>query len=173
MDQYNEILGIHHNVSAEELKVCYRKRAKILHPDRNPGPGSHEQFVLLHEAYEFYKDLLLSESGGDPTRSFNTKKYPSHYYNDKWNAQKRQEARKRAAEKAKMKYRDFERKGYYKILNKMNVALDVARIIFALFLFTVLPYFTYVQEGILGLVSVLVIQGITYPLWSRAFKRFL
>ena len=58
IERYNEILGIDKRIDLEELKRIYRIKAKQLHPDRNTTPDSHDQFVLLHEAYEFYNKLL-------------------------------------------------------------------------------------------------------------------
>ena len=173
IDRYNAVLGIKGGVTSEELKALYRDRAKRLHPDRNPHPTSHEQFVLLHEAYEFYKELLEAETDNDSAKVFNSKKYPNHYYTEKWNVERRQEARRKASEKAKMKYRDFENKGYFKRLDKMYLALDVMRFILALVILMVLPVLSYLQEGFKGLIVLLFIQFITYPLWSRAIKRFI
>src|SRR5262249_20363605 len=45
-------LGVSSEASPQEIKVAFRKLAKALHPDRNPGDGSAEkQFAALHEAY--------------------------------------------------------------------------------------------------------------------------
>ena len=47
-----KILGISSAASALEIKVAFRKLAKALHPDRNPGDQiAEKQFAALHEAY--------------------------------------------------------------------------------------------------------------------------
>jgi DnaJ-domain-containing protein 1 len=47
-----KVLGISSEASALEIKVAYRKLAKALHPDRNPGDQiAEKQFAALHEAY--------------------------------------------------------------------------------------------------------------------------
>jgi curved DNA-binding protein CbpA len=47
-----KILGISSEASALEIKVAFRKLAKALHPDRNPGDQiAEKQFAALHEAY--------------------------------------------------------------------------------------------------------------------------
>lgn len=47
-----KILGISSGASPLEIKVAFRKLAKALHPDRNPGdPIAEKQFAALHEAY--------------------------------------------------------------------------------------------------------------------------
>ena len=46
------ILGIASGASAAEIKGAFRKLAKALHPDRNPGDTATEkQFAAVHEAY--------------------------------------------------------------------------------------------------------------------------
>lgn len=170
---YNKALGIKDGVSSEQLKTIYRERAKLLHPDRNPDVNSHDQFVLLHEAYEFYKQLLAKDSPNDPDKVFNSKKYPDHYYAETWNSQKRKDARRRASQRAKMKYKQFEEKGYFKRLDMMYFMLDVLRFLFALVLLIVLPIVSFLQEGVKGIIAILFIQFITYPLWVKAIKRFI
>ncbi|MEM6806877.1 MAG: DnaJ domain-containing protein [Bacteroidota bacterium] len=37
--------------SQSEIKTAYRELALKVHPDKNPSPKAHEQFLLLNEAY--------------------------------------------------------------------------------------------------------------------------
>jgi molecular chaperone DnaJ len=54
---YYEVLGVSRTCSIEDMKAAYRKLAKELHPDRNPGNTECEhKFKEVNEAYEVLKD---------------------------------------------------------------------------------------------------------------------
>ncbi|MCX6290380.1 MAG: J domain-containing protein [Bacteroidetes bacterium] len=86
------VLGVSEQASEEEIKSAFRKRAKLLHPDKNKSADAHEQFLILHEAY-----ALLS---GNPERNFLSAE-----------KEKREERalrmRKAAAAYARMKYEEY------------------------------------------------------------------
>lgn len=54
---YYDILGVARDVSPEDLKKAYRRKAMDLHPDRNPDRhDAEEQFKRLNEAYSVLAD---------------------------------------------------------------------------------------------------------------------
>src|ERR1700690_1995606 len=54
---FYEVLGCRRDAPIEEIKGAYRKLAKELHPDKNPGDDTSEhRFKEISEAYEVLKD---------------------------------------------------------------------------------------------------------------------
>lgn len=54
---YYEVLGVDRDADEKQLKSAFRKLAKELHPDRNPGDEEAEvKFKEINEAYEILKD---------------------------------------------------------------------------------------------------------------------
>jgi molecular chaperone DnaJ len=54
---YYEVLGLKRNAGEQEIKNAFRKLAKELHPDCNPGNHEAERrFKEINEAYEVLKD---------------------------------------------------------------------------------------------------------------------
>ena len=72
MNDYYADLDVARDASAEEIKRAYRKAARRLHPDVNPGPEAEEQFKRVSQAYDVLSDPDKRRSydmGADPYAS--------------------------------------------------------------------------------------------------------
>jgi DnaJ-class molecular chaperone len=70
---YYEVLGVSRSASADDIKKAYRKLARKLHPDLNPGDKqAEERFKELQEAYDVLSDAenrKLYDQYGDNWRA--------------------------------------------------------------------------------------------------------
>ncbi|MEM6801189.1 MAG: DnaJ domain-containing protein [Bacteroidota bacterium] len=65
-----QLLGVSKDASPAEIKAAYRSLAMKYHPDTNPDPDAHKQFVAINAAHEVLSDPMrrrlydLSRSAG-------------------------------------------------------------------------------------------------------------
>jgi DnaJ-class molecular chaperone len=58
-----DVIGVARTASAEEIKRAFRKKAKTLHPDANPGDAkAQDRFAELNNAYELLSDASKRRS---------------------------------------------------------------------------------------------------------------
>jgi curved DNA-binding protein CbpA len=53
---YYQIMGLHPDASAKDIKVAYQKLAHAYHPDVSKAPNAEERFKELSEAYKVLKN---------------------------------------------------------------------------------------------------------------------
>ncbi|PTT22550.1 molecular chaperone DnaJ, partial [Microbacterium sp. HMWF026] len=56
MADHYEVLGVERDASPEDIKKAYRRLARQLHPDVNPGEDASERFKLVTHAYDVLSD---------------------------------------------------------------------------------------------------------------------
>jgi len=107
---YFHILGLNESASLKEIKSAYRSKAKLLHPDVNSSPNAQEEFVQLHEAYEYLLHFKTGKTIGRKRRS-GTRKYSQQ----EWEKKEREKARARARARAKRRYQAHINSDEYKL----------------------------------------------------------
>ena len=56
MSSHYDVLGVSREATGEEIKKAYRKLARTLHPDVNPGDDASDRFKAVTHAYEVLSD---------------------------------------------------------------------------------------------------------------------
>jgi DnaJ-class molecular chaperone len=50
-NDFHEVLGVGPNATEAEIKIAYREKARLFHPDRNKNPDAAAKFMKVHDAY--------------------------------------------------------------------------------------------------------------------------
>lgn len=69
MNDYYADLGVARGATEDEIKKAYRRKARKLHPDVNPGPEAEEEFKKISQAYDVLGDAdkrRAYDAGADP-----------------------------------------------------------------------------------------------------------
>jgi curved DNA-binding protein len=99
-DSFYDVLGVAKTANADEIKKAYRKLAKVLHPDKNPGnKKSEDRFKKVNQAFDTLGDpkkrALYDEFGEEGLREgFDAEKVRQY---KQWSSQQQRGGGGRAA----------------------------------------------------------------------------
>ncbi len=60
--EYYNLLGISFDAEPEEIRSAYFEAARRLHPDANPDPSNHEQFLRVQDAYDILSNPIKRQN---------------------------------------------------------------------------------------------------------------
>lgn len=149
-ETYYRILGLSAGATDSEIKQAYRLKAKKLHPDRNPSPNAHQEFIQLTEAYEYLINHRNTESSPQYTQYTYQPTYQPPEPSSRWESEAREEARRRASEHANMRYDEFVETDYYKSLQSVETIFRYLFILLLILLFVGICTFLIASSGWLG-----------------------
>lgn len=150
-DKYLIILGLNPAASLNDIKEAYRKKAKKLHPDINPSPNAHDEFIALNEAFEYLQHLKTGKVYASASKSGNTHPRQAPMSEEEWQRKQREKARARARYYAKMRYREYVKSDHYKNAVALNVLADFLGVAFVLAIIFGAPIVSYAAYGYRGL----------------------
>lgn len=141
---YYKILSLPANASLEEIKIAYRKKARLYHPDINPSPEAKDLFISATEAYEF----LISNYGKIVT---DDEAYRQSM--EDWRKYRQDRSRRRATAYARTSFTAFKGSKFYKstrIFDLTSIIISFATSILILF-YTVFGYIFRLRNPIPGM----------------------
>lgn len=107
-------MGVSPKASKEQIKKAYRSKALRLHPDRNPDPKAHSEFILVNEAYQILVEGKIPKARKQPraekSEPVYDKKYARTFTEEEYNERMewaREYSKRRAQEKAAAIERDY------------------------------------------------------------------
>ncbi|MFC2137818.1 J domain-containing protein [Bacteroidota bacterium] len=122
---YYQILGVKENCSLSELKMAFRQKAKIFHPDVNNDYNAQDNFIKLNEAYLYLKSLKETPNIGVESE-----------LNNVWKKNERERAKAKAYFYARMRYEEYKKSKVYKASRILNPIFLIIALPFGIFMFT-------------------------------------
>lgn len=174
-DYYN-ILGIKQGATVADIKTAYRRKAKLLHPDRNKSPYAQRDFIVLTEAYEY----LLANPGASARQS------NSYYNHTVYTSQK--DVGRRSSRDTNKQQRDFVTKNVYDSGDALNTLGAYVYLLLIAFVLAGIAFAATAIAGPIGfLAGALIFYGglrisirlaqansdIEWPALQKAFKHIV
>ena len=124
LSSYHQILGVNENCSLSELKIAFRQKAKIFHPDVNENAHAQEDFIKINEAYLYLKSLKETPKVEQVNET-----------SDLWKQNERARAKAKAYYYAKMRYEEYKKTQIYKASRIFNPIFLILALPFGVFMF--------------------------------------
>jgi hypothetical protein len=149
------ILGVTPSATISEIKKAFRLKAKHLHPDRNPSPKAHEEFLELNEAFALLIDLKSNQKHQIlQGRSENNQETDD----EAWERIVKEKVRQRAKQQAKMSYQEYMRSENFRMYSSIEIVFTHFIFLLSLCTLLVLPPILIYAYGPKGIVMSIVIN---------------
>jgi hypothetical protein len=132
-----------------------------LHPDRNKSSDAHEQFIELQEAYDYFINLKSGKVYSTSNSS----------YDQDWYIQRREQARQRAREYARMKYEEYLQSDEFKAVSAITNVFDFIGFILILLVLIAIPIVAFLRFKTFGLIISLSFLLVLLPYLLRFIRK--
>lgn len=160
MVKYYKYFDLPTTASLKEIKTAYKRKALLLHPDKNDSADARDKFIELNEFYEIlvnYKTGKVFDEG--------PKRFTDHARKSAKSYQSiRQEAAKRAKRYAEMNYEAFIKSERYRDNFHFDEAFDRFRIIIILCFSFGIPLIVEIFKNHTFPITFLVVNFIALPM---------
>jgi hypothetical protein len=155
IERLYDILGVSPTATISEIKKAFRLKAKHLHPDRNPSPKAHEEFLELNEAFALLIELKSNQKDHFfQGHSENTQETDE----DAWERIVKEKVRQRAKQQAKMSYQEYMRSENFRMYSSIEIVFTHFIFLLSLCTLLVLPPILIYAYGPKGIVMSIVIN---------------
>lgn len=155
--RYFQILGLPPTAGKAAIREAFRRKAKLLHPDRNAAPDAAQKFVELYEAYEHLYREKGREKPRRPIKNYSHQARQAYY-------------RQKAERAAKMRYEEFLRSEQYKKDVGVNLLLNLLFAFFLLIVLVIVPIFGYFSGTDPSVLVLPLLVLLFWPLWKQVFR---
>lgn len=147
---YYKILDIPADASEFQIKTSFRSKIKELHPDNNPLPDSHTDFVQAYEAYEILVHPNTRKLyNADIINGHSPETHQSCAYFIRY-------AHSLAEEHASLKYPELTKTKFYKSTRTLNYLVFLSDLIIGFLVFVApIALFSYILPVGGGIVAII------------------
>jgi hypothetical protein len=167
IQKYYDILGIRPGTRMPQVKAAYRRKAKLLHPDVNKAPDAGTKFILLNEAYEYFESTIGGKKFFEVKAPITAS--PRH---QEVNRNKREEARKRAEEAARLRDELFRKSKFYWGVVSIHAFMDYMILAGVLAVYLIVLFFGTWYQGTPGLIAGIASILVTLPHAVTGIRNF-
>lgn len=169
MSEHFKILEVDDYVTVEELKIAFRRKAKLLHPDVNKSSTAQVDFIQVHQSYEYILKYKFSSSYNDKSGKF----FKESKHSDGSIKFDDSKSFKRAERYSKLKYKEYLKSNYYREYKDLEDTASLIEIAFHFSFIFILPIILAFFIGASAIFASIFIAFFTAQFWGPLFRKKL